>query len=147
MVRKTEVPGKGLPWPDSIRAVISAYGTLQKASRRLGVSVSALGTWARDEKHPSPAIRKRLAAFWRSDDELPDPSQVPKYAGGDCWGAWTPADYARLAMFRARYRAAGEFDTDPTVRFARAIIESAVDIKRPDLLEKWVAMKDATKGG
>ena len=78
MTVSNNIPGKGLLWPESIRAVVKAYGDYPSAARAIGVSKSAVGKWVRGSRLPEQrATLDALFRFWGSGDELPQLDTPP----------------------------------------------------------------------
>ena len=106
MIAPREVPGKGLPWPQSIQAVVEFYGSYEQAAVAVGASHTAIWSWCSGQKLPAwGRTRAALAAYWGSEEELPHKG-APEVAVGEVLplSYWTPEDHLRVAYFRARYR-------------------------------------------
>jgi len=126
------IPGKGLPWPDSFNALLLHYGQLKCAAAALKIAASSASKYKNGAWPRKTQAREAFYRFGWTDAELPESHWFPNKP--------TPEADARYAIFRFRYERIHYAVKDTTVRFGLALAESATwPIKDRAALEKWAA--------
>ena len=70
------VPGQGLPWPESVQAMVRSYGSPTEAAKVVGIRRRQLARYVQGTSIPySDRVRQQFFAFGWSQFELPDRSR------------------------------------------------------------------------
>ena len=138
------IPGKGLPWPQSLNALMAAYGGVAKyVMDATGVDVGTLRLWRRGAKPRYQGTRAKMIEFGWTEAELPALPKRKKapapatdmrnldYRGnfGMPYDEW-PEDMQRLRRFLQRVGAV--YQDDPTTTPAEFLHRAAARIRREE---------------
>ena len=129
MIQSATIPGLGLPWPESWKALMRHYITRKAASKAIGISPSGADYYCSGKSKPRlPRVRQAFLDYGWTTYELPvvAPRAQEKYTPTD-------EDKARHALCRLIWRRNPQMHW--AERFVYAVVESAkADIEDPTLL-------------
>ena len=127
------IPGLGLPWPDSWKALLTAFPTIKACAKALNIKYdTAQNFLQRGSKPKCNATRSKFLNFGWTEAELPLLA-TRNYNKEDYW---SPEDKARVRLFQIIHKHNPQKHW--THRFWDAMIKSSeAEIVNPEALTEW----------